>query len=174
MVAERAGGEGSPQPFVFMVRYTKEHCLAAAWRYWQKRLGYRYALELAIGAGLLALATQGPYRWIEVALMIAVGIFAVLGVAIFLVHWQRALLNLRALDPPQSTWTLTETTVGQRSNLGESAIAWASLREVWRFPDLWLLVWGKDVYSAIPLSQLPRDAREIIERRVRATGGTVR
>ena len=97
------------EPIVFTVRYTKEHCLATAWRYWQRRLGYRYALELAIGAGLLVLATQGPYRWLEVALMVAVGVFAVLGAAIFFIHWLRALATAsQVLDPPQSTWTLTE------------------------------------------------------------------
>jgi len=162
------------EPVVFTVRYTKDHCLAAAWRYWQRRLGYRYALELAIGSGLLVLATQGPYRWIEVALMIAVGIFAVVGAAYFFIHWLRARQGLAALDPPVSTWTLTEETIAQKSSLGESAIAWASLLGVWRFPDVWILVWGKDVYSTIPAAQLPADARALIERRARETGAVVK
>jgi hypothetical protein len=162
------------EPIVFTVRYTREHCLAAAWRYWQRRLGFRYALELAIGAGLLVLATQGPYRWLEVALMIAVGLFALVGAAYFLIHWLRALQGLAALDPPESTWTLTEDAIAQKSSLGESAIAWPSLLGVWRFPDLWILVWGKDVYSTIPAANLPRDARALIERRARETGAVVK
>ena len=162
------------EPVVFTVRYTKDHCLATAWRYWQRRLGYRYALELAIGSGLLVLATQGPYRWIEVALMVAVGVFAVLGAAIFFIHWLRALAGLKALDPPASTWILSEESIAQKSSLGESAIAWPSLLGVWRFPDLWILVWGKDVYSAIPTAQLPRDARAMIERRAKETGAVVK
>ncbi len=161
-------------PIVFTVRYTPGHCLATAWRYWQRRLGYRYALELAIGSGLLVLATQGPYRWIEVALMVAVGVFAVLGAGLFLIHWYRAVAGLKALSPPTSTWTLTEEAVMQASSLGESAIGWEGLREVWRFPDLWLLVWGRDVYSTIPVAQLPREARQLIERRVKETGGAIR
>ena len=162
------------EPIVFTVRYSKDHCLAAAWRYWQRRLGFRYVLELSIGSGLLVLATQGPYRWLEIALMVAVGVFAVLGAAIFFIHWQRALAGLRVLDPPQSTWTLTEAAIAQKSNLGESAIAWESLLGVWRFPDLWILVWGKDVYSTIPTAQLPRDARAMIERRAKETGAVVK
>jgi hypothetical protein len=166
--------EFAPGAVTFTVRYTKEHCLATAWRYWQKRLGYRYALELAIGCGLLVLATQGPYRWIEVALMIAVGAFAVLGAALFFIHWYRALAGLSALDPPTSTWILTEEGIVQRSSLGESAIAWERLPEVWRFDDLWLLIWGRDVYSTIPAAHLPRDARQMIERKVKAAGGVLR
>jgi hypothetical protein len=162
------------EPIVFTVRYTREHCLASAWRFWQRRLGYRYALELAIGSGLLVLATQGPYRWIEIALMIAVGIFAFVGAAIFFIHWRRAVAGLEVLNPPESTWTLTEETVAQESSLGESAIGWPSLYEVWRFDDLWILMWGKDVYSTIPIGQLPRAARALIERRVKETGGRVR
>ncbi|MCW5591308.1 MAG: YcxB family protein [Burkholderiales bacterium] len=162
------------EPVVFTVRYTKEHCLATAWRYWQKRLGYRYALELAIGTGLLVLATQGPYRWIEVALMVAVGIFAVLGAGLFFIHWYRARAGLAALTPPTSTWTLTEDGIIQASSLGESAIAWERLPEVWRFPELWLLIWGRDVYSTIPVAQMPREARQMIERRVKETGGVLR
>jgi hypothetical protein len=158
----------------FTVRYSRDHCLATAWRYWQRRLGYRYALELAIGAGLLVLATQGPYRWIEVALMVAVGIFAFLGAAIFVIHWLRGLQGLAALDPPTSTWTLTEECIAQRSSLGESAIAWERLPEVWRFPDLWLLIWGRDVFSTLPTAQLPPEARRMIERKVKAAGGVVR
>jgi hypothetical protein len=162
------------EPIAFTVRYSREHCLATAWRYWQRRLGYRYALELAIGAGLLVLATQGPYRWIEVALMVAVGAFALVGASIFLIHWQRALLGLRALDPPQSTWTLSEEAIAQKSSLGESAIGWDQLLEVWRFDNLWLLIWGKDVYSTIPIEQLPLPARQMIERRMKETGGRFR
>ena len=166
--------EPSAIAVTFTVRYTTDHCLASAWRYWQKRLGYRYALELAIGSGLLVLATQGPYRWLEIALMVAVGIFAFLGAAIFFIHWHRALQGLRSLDPPESTWTLTEEAIAQKSSLGESAIAWAALREVWRFDNLWLLVWGKDVYSSIPTGQLPPAARRMIERRVKEAGGRIR
>lgn len=163
-----------PEPVSFTVRYTKEHCLAAAWRYWQRRLGKRYALELVIGAGLLVLATQGPYRWIETALAVVVGIFAVLGAGLFFLHWHRARAGLAALDPPESTWILTEEAIFQKSSLGESAIAWSALPEVWRFPDLWILIWGRDVYSTIPLDQLPRMARQMIERRVKEAGGRVR
>ena len=162
------------EPVVFTVRYTKAHCLASAWRFWQRRLGYRYALELLIGAGLIVLATQGPYRWLEIALMVAVGVFAFLGAAIFLVHWLRARQGLAALDPPETTWTLTEEAIAQRSSLGESAIAWAGLLGVWRFDDLWILVWGKDVYSTIPTAQFPREARQLVERRARETGAVVK
>ncbi|HEX4944622.1 MAG TPA: YcxB family protein [Usitatibacteraceae bacterium] len=157
----------TPETVVFTVRYTKDHCLATAWRYWQRRLGYRYALELAIGSGLLVLATQGPYRWLEIALMVAVGFFAILGAVIFFLHWHRALVGLRALDPPESTWTLTEEAIAQKSSLGESAIGWEALIEVWRFDDLWILIWGRDVYSSIPSAQLPREARQMIERRAK-------
>ena len=174
MAEKRTGGQELAPPVVFTVRYTPEHCLASAWRFWQRRLGYRYALELAIGAGLLALATQGPYRWLEIALMIAVGVFAVLGAGVFFIHWLRARQGLAALDPPESTWILTEEAIGQRSNLGESAIAWPQLLGLWRFDDLWILVWGKDVYSTIPTAQLPREARALIERRARETGAVVK
>jgi len=174
MVEEPVGEKGGAQPIVFTVRYTKEHCLASAWRFWQRRVGYRYALELVIGVGLLMLATQGPYRWLEIALMVAVGIFAFLGAAVFFLHWLRARQGLAALHPPESTWTLTEDFIGQKSSLGESALAWPSLLGLWRFDDLWILVWGKDVYSTIPTAQLPREARAMIERRARETGAVVK
>ena len=174
MVEEPVGEKGGAQPIVFTVRYTKEHCLASAWRFWQRRVGYRYALELVIGVGLLLLATQGPYRWLEIALMVAVGIFAFLGAAVFFLHRLRARQGLAALHPPESTWTLTEEFIGQKSSLGESALAWPSLLGLWRFDDLWILVWGKDVYSTIPTVQLPREARAMIERRARETGAVVK
>lgn len=134
----------------------------------------RYALELAVGAGLYALARQGPYRWIEVALLVVVGAFALVGAGVFLLHWQRARVGLKALTPPESTWILSEDMVAQRSNLGESAIPWGSVQELWQFPDLWLLIWGRDVYSTLPVEQLPYDARDMIRRRVRESGGRLR
>lgn len=173
-MTETPADEAAGAPVTFTVRYTSEHCLATAWRYWQRRMGLRYALEVAIGVGLLLLATQGPYRWLEVAIMIAVGFFALLGAGHFFLHWHRALQGMRALDPPQSTWILAEEGIGQKSSLGESAAPWKNVREVWRFDDLWLLVWGRDVYSTIPLDQLPRGARQMIERRVREAGGKIR
>ena len=158
---------------VFTIRYTEAHCLAAAWRYWQRRLGKRYALELAIGAGLYLLARQGPYRWIEVALLIVVGVFALVGLGVFLLHWQRARFGLKALVPPQSTWLLSESSIAQQSSLGESAIPWNAVQQLWLFPDVWLLIWGRDVYSTLPTNQLPAEARELIRRRVREAGGKV-
>ena len=163
-----------PEPIVFRVRYNKDLCLTSAWRYWQRRLGKRYFLELVIGSGLYVLAAQGPYRWIEITLMVVVGIFAFLGAFIFFVHWYRALQGFAALDPPESTWTLSEEFVAQKSSLGESAIAWQSVRELWRFSDVWLLIWAPDTFSTLPVAQLSRAAREMIERRVKATGGRIR
>jgi hypothetical protein len=162
------------EPIVFTVRYTREACWISALRYWQRRLGARYAIELVIGVGLIVLATQGPYRWLEIAITVAVSIFALLGAGLLVIHWRRALAGLAALDPPESTWILTEEVVGQRSSLGESAIAWTSLAELWKFEDVWLLIWGRDVYSTIPIAQFPRQARQFVERRVRESGGRIR
>lgn len=159
---------------VFTVRYDRRLCLVTAWRYWQRRLGTRYALELAIGSGLIVLAAQGPYRWIEVALWIAVGVFAVLGAGLFVIHWRRAVWGLEILDPPESTWVLSPETISQRSSLGESAIGWNGVMELWRFPEVWIFIWGRDVYSTIPVAQFPLEARQFAERRVRDTGGRVR
>jgi hypothetical protein len=162
------------EPIVFTVRYTREACWISALRYWQRRLGMRYAIELVIGVGLIVLATQGPYRWLEIAITVAVSIFALLGAGLLVIHWRRALAGLAVLRPPESTWILTEEAVGQRSSLGESAIAWTSLAELWKFEDVWLLIWGRDVYSTIPIAQFPRQARQFVERRVRESGGKIR
>lgn len=162
------------EPIVFTVRYTRRSCWISALRYWQRRLGTRYAIELVIGIGLIVLATQGPYRWLEIAITIAVSIFGLLGAGLLLIHWRRAVAGLEALSPPESTWILTEASVGQKSSLGETAIAWTSLAELWKFEDVWLLIWGRDVYSTIPVAQFPRQARQFVERRVRESGGRVR
>jgi hypothetical protein len=161
------------EPIVFTVRYTRGSCFRSALRYCQRRLGWRFAIELLIGIGLIALATQGPYRWLEIALWVVVSIFALLGAGTFLVHWLRALAGLKALSPPQSTWRLTEASIGQESNLGETAIAWDALAGLWKFDDVWLLIWGRDVYSTIPVAQFPREARQFMERKVRDTGGVI-
>lgn len=162
------------EPIVFTVRYSRESCRISALRYWQRRLGSRYAIELVIGIGLIVLATQGPYRWLEIAITIAVSVFALLGAGLLVLHWRRAILGLEALSPPESTWILTEETVGQRSSLGETAIAWSSLAELWKFEDVWLLIWGRDVYSTIPVAQFPRQARQFVERKVKEAGGRIR
>ncbi len=162
------------EPIVFTVRYDRRSCWISALRYCQRRLGWRYAIELVIGAGLIGLATQGPYRWLEIALWIAVSIFALLGAFTLLLHWRRALAGLAVLQPPESTWRLTEESIGQESSLGATAIAWESLGGLWKFEDVWLLIWGRDVYSTIPVAQFPRQARQFVERKVRESGGVIR
>ncbi len=162
------------ETITFTSRYSRAKCLTAAWRFWQRRMGRRYLLEVVIGAGLIVFAAQGPYRWLEVALWIAVGLFTVLGAGVFVLHWTRALAGLAALDPPESTWLLSERFIGQRSNLGETAIGWEQLHEAWVFPEVWLLFWGRDVYSAIPTDSLPSEAQQLIRRRLKETGGRVR
>lgn len=162
------------EPITFTVRYSRESCWISALRYWQRRLGMRYAIELVIGIGLIVLATQGPYRWLETALLVVVSLFGLLGAGILWIHWRRALGGLAALDPPESEWLLTEEAIGQKSSLGESAIAWRGLIELWKFEDVWLLIWGRDVYSTIPVAQFPPHARRYVERKVKEAGGKIR
>ena len=161
------------EPIVFTVRYTRESCWISALRYWQRRLGTRYAIEVVIGVGLIALATQGPYRWLEIALWVVVSFFVVLGAAILVIHWRRALAGLAMLDPPESTWRLTDETIGEKSSLGESAIRWEGLVELWKFDDVWLLIWGRDVYSTIPVNQFPLVARHFVELKLKETGARI-
>ncbi len=78
-----------------------------------------------------------------------------------------------AMTDPQITYTFTDSTFGAKSCLGSMEVPWNTITQIWKFDDVWLLIFGNHGYSTLPVKQVDIDVASFVEERVKATGGKV-
>ncbi len=59
------------------------------------------------------------------------------------------------------------------SDSGMLRLAWTAIREVWRLPKFWVVSMSRTHTFALPLADIPPEAREFILAHVRAAGGKI-
>jgi len=77
------------------------------------------------------------------------------------------------MTDPQVAFTLDHEAIATQSSLGSSITPWKTVTAIWKFPVVWLLLFGDHGYSTLPIAQVPADAAAFFEERVKAHGGTV-
>jgi hypothetical protein len=61
-----------------------------------------------------------------------------------------------------------------RSELGLAELPWAQFRQLWKYPDLWMLFYETNGFVTLPTRDMPTEAASFIERKVLETGGVVK
>jgi len=158
----------------FTVEYSEPLVRVAVTRFWLRSLGWRFCLPLLV---LLLLVTyqvaRGDRSW-WVGLL---GGIVCIGLAIAIAGWlaqrRRALDALRDLEEGKASFTVGEDRLVIRTARAAAELPWKTVREVWRYPDLWFLVYSPNSFSTLPLRGVPAEALEQIENRVRGAGGKV-
>lgn len=157
---------------VFTAQYSESLVRAAVTRFWLRSLGLRFGVTFFALGLLLAYRLQaGDRSWWVVLLGVVVAISLVMGVAAWAAQMQRALEVLRDLDNGQATFTVAEDRLIVRSRRATTELPWGAIRQVWRYPDLWLLVYSPHSFSTLPLGGVPPEALAEIEQRVRKARG---
>lgn len=156
----------------FTARYSEPLVRAAVTRFWLRSLGWRFALTL-LGLGLLLSyrVAVGDRSWWVGVLGAVVCFSLLLGGLGWFGQRRRALEAFRDLENGEATFTLSEDRLAVRSSRASAELPWSTIREVWRYPDLWLLVYSPNSFSTLPLGGVPPEALAELEKRVRKAGG---
>jgi hypothetical protein len=157
-------------PLTYSAPLLRRAVFAFCWR----TVGLRFLLAMVALAGIVAwLIWQGDRSWI----LGLFGAILVLGVALppllYLTHYRRALARFRAMASPHATIAVDDSTLTLSSDLGRSEIPWSTVREVWQFPQFWLLMFSGSHYATLPVETVPPDVRTFILRCVEAAGGKI-
>ena len=157
-----------------IVHYNKPLLRQAVRGFWWRVLGWRFLVALVlVAAGLIASVRDGDSTWFIAVLGAPLVFGLAFALALYAVHYRRALQKLHAMGSPQATLDASESGLSMSSGMGTASLPWSSVSEIWQFKTCWLLVLSKSQFLTLPIAGLPPEFAEFVVASVRASGGKV-
>ena len=154
--------------------YSEALLRQAVFAFWRRSVGVGFLAALLVAVlGLVVLVAQGMASWLvgTIAAVLVLGIgFAA---AVYVVHYRNSLRKFRQMDKPQATFRADESSFTIISDIGPSTLQWSTVKELWQFPSVWLLLYSKAQFTTLPLACLSPETQAYIVQRVRESGGKV-
>ena len=167
-------GSVAAMPHEATLIYSTALLRQAVFAFWRRSVGVGFFVALLIASiGLVVLVALGQASWIigALATVLAVGIgFAA---AIYIVHYRNSLRKFRQMDTPRSTFRADESSFTMSSDIGTTTLQWSTVKELWQFQSVWLLLYSKSQFTTLPLACLSPETQAYIVQCVRAAGGKV-
>jgi hypothetical protein len=146
----------------------------AVFAYWRRSIGLVLPAAFAfLVADLVFLLASGDTSWIVGVFATVIFLTGVFFAALYVIHYRNALQKLRDMGAPHARFRADEPTFTVESKIGHSTFRWSSIREVWRFPTFWLLLFSKAQFMTLPLSCVSTEMQVFILRRIQAMGGKI-
>jgi hypothetical protein len=141
----------------------------------------RFARRNLVGAGVAVLIASivclllGADWWYVAALATLGCGLAVLVMMLGLAYTRAAVAKFKAMSDPTVRWGFDDESITTHSDLGSAQLRWKCVSDVWRFPKVWLLFFGKHGwgYSTLPVEELPPELKEYILARIQSNGGNI-
>jgi hypothetical protein len=115
-----------------------------------------FAVVIWLGFGL---------DWQYAALLAGLGI-ALVAMVVFVgfVYVRASVGKFRAMRDPTVQWRFGDESFATVSDIGSAELKWLAVIEVWQFPDVWLLFFGKRGwgYLTLPTANLSLEQKEYI------------
>jgi hypothetical protein len=141
----------------------------AVLRFWWRVIGLRFVLAVAwLSVSLIVLLWGGNTSWRVGILGGVLAMAFVFAAALYGVHYHNSLAKLRAMGHPCANLVLTDAALSFTSGAGSSTVPWSAVKQVWQFPQCWLLLFSQAQFVTLPLASVAPDAREFILERVRS------
>lgn len=146
-----------------------------AGRHFMRRFIVRSSISdlVFVSIGLTLGLTGIISRELAIGWIVAGLALIVLILVIALKYVRLAKAKFAAMTDPQITYTCTDSTFGAKSCLGSTEVPWKTITQIWKFNDVWLLFFGNQGYSTLPVTLVGMDVASFIEERVKAAGGKV-
>ena len=154
--------------------YSKELLNQAVFAFWRRSVGVGFFVALLIAAlGLVVLVALGQASWLIGALATVLALGIAFPIFVYVIHYRRSLHKFRQMDNPEATFHAEESSFTMSSDIGTTTLQWSAVKELWQFPNVWLLLYSKAQFTTLPLACLPPDTQAYIVQRIRESGGKV-
>lgn len=156
------------------VEYSKRLIHTATRRFWFRWIGWSgfTAFGFLLVAFLFLVGTGDRSWYTPIAGTILVLGFAV-GTAGYFIYKRRAFSVFDQMKETKATMRFDDEGISVQSDIGSSRIRWKMIRKVWRFPEVWLLFYGNESYSTLPIGTLSDELKGFIVDKVASNGGKV-
>ncbi len=154
------------------LRYNKKIIQQAVLSFWWRTVGPLFLVVLGILLIVFAaLLCQRDHSWLVGVLgtVISFGILIVL--AIYFSHYRNSLAKLNAMGEPSALFIADESSFTITSGAGSATLAWSSVKGIWKFESLWLVLFSQAQFITLPLSDLSLDLQALITEKVKLAGG---
>lgn len=154
--------------------YTEPLLREAVFAFWRRSVGAGFLVALTVVAlSLGILVAQSGTSWLIGALATILLVGFAVAAAVYFVHYRNSLRKFREMGSPQATFRAEESSFTISSNIGVTTLQWSAVKELWQFPNVWLLLYSKAQFSTLPLACLPPEMRAYVVQRIQAAGGKV-
>lgn len=167
-------GSITAMPHEATLIYSKTLLQEAVFGFWWRSVGISFFIALLIaGLGLGVLVWQGMASW----LIAVLGAVLALGIAfpavVYVVHYRNSLRKFRQLETPRASFRADESSFTMSSDIGTTTLQWSAVKELWRFQNVWLLLYSKSQFTTLPLACLSAATQAYIVQCIRTAGGKV-
>lgn len=161
--------------FQFTMTYSVALLKKSVIRYWKRSLGWRYLLVmLFVGCCLVTAFIKKDSSWMTGAMAVVFTFGIILGLSVYLNNKHHVLGTFNALQNPSIQVTLYDDKFALSSELGEGDWAWSAIKEIWQYPDSWLVFLARNSYATFPLNTIPQEAQKFLLEKVQQAGGVIK
>jgi hypothetical protein len=156
------------------VTYSVALIKRAVQRFWWRSVGWKMLAALAVSSISLGLLVHAGNRsWLVGALGTLLLICVAFVVLLYLVHYRRGIARLAAMGTPAAELVASQSTLAVKSGAGTADLQWSAIKELWRFPEVWLLLLSPGQFITLPVGQLTPAFLALVQERVESSGGRI-
>jgi hypothetical protein len=124
-------------------------------------------------AAFLWFVANGDRTWVVGLLGAVVALGVLFPALVYVVHYRNSMSKFREMAEPVAEFIADDDAFTLTSDRGTTTLKWSSIREVWRYDLLWLLLFSRAQFVTVPLDGVSEQMRAFVLKRIRASGGKV-
>jgi cbb3-type cytochrome oxidase subunit 3 len=156
------------------VRYSQVLVRAAVrafyWRTLRQGIGWPGLLAFVVGScalGFLILA--GDRSWLVGFAGACFLIFLFIISWGYIAHLRNTTARFKRMSEPQARFVFSDGDFSVTSDAGSATLPWASVREVWVFPEFWLFLLSRAQFLTLPTAGLSDDVLTFVRSKTKAS-----
>jgi hypothetical protein len=134
--------------------YTESLVRRAVFLYWRRTVGAFFVPVLLMIALFIVLLMQDKLSWQTGVIGTVTGFGFLFSASVYIVHYRNSLAKFRDLRDATATFQADDNAFTFASSIGKSTLQWGVVKEVWKFQDVWLLLFSKAQFSTLPVANL--------------------
>ena len=149
------------------LHYTPALVRRATFAYIRRGMGTAGVFSIAcVIIGAFFLGTINPGSWLSGVITGAAVVLLASIVGVYLLHYRLGMAKLRRMGTPHAVLRVDDSAFLVSSQSGTFSVPWETFSDVWRFPEYWLLIWGRGQFLTLPLDDLSDEIRSFISSRI--------
>lgn len=154
--------------------YSEKMVREAVKLYWYRQTGIAFPVSTLLLATYVSyLFISGNHSW-YVGVLGTIALIAIILIpSFYFIHLNRSLNHLKEMKEPEAYLELTDKRLIMYSDLGRSEIVWATIKKVWCFNNILLLVFPAGEFVSLPLGNMPDEAKDYLISKAKENGADI-